>query len=255
MSAAKVTASVASIGFALIFGGGVYLYMNFNTIAHQLAEKYASQALGVEVSIGLMDVSLQERHITVNNIKIDNPPGYKNAHVATIGKLDITAGRLSRELIEFKNVSVEDADIYLEVKPGSTNMSDIRNNLNRNAGENPSAGEQAVKVILDHMIMNGTIHPSVTIADLNIEAMALPTLELNNIGGANGVSPGEAMAQIWVPLSRQVLRAANQQGYLQGMNEEALKEMGMSRLNEVKDRINEEVDSITNNLKGFLGGE
>ena len=255
MSVTKVAATVASVGFALIFGGGVYLYMNFNTIAHQLAEKYATQALGVEVRLGLMDIDLQERRVMVHNIEIDNPAGYDNAHVATIDKVDITAGQLSRALVEFKNVSVEGADIYLEVTPNGTNMSDIRNNLNRNAGENPSAGEQAVKIILDHMIMKGTVHPSVTIADLNIEPFTLPALELNNIGGANGASPGEVVSQIWVPLSRQVLRAANEQGYLRNMNEEALKEMGMTRLNEVKSRIEDEVNSITDNMKGFLGQE
>lgn len=255
MAATKTALTAASIGFALIFGGGVYLYMNFNSIAHKLAEKYATQALGVEVSIGLMDVSLQERTITAHNIKIGNPPGYENAHVVTVDQIDIAAGALSRELIELKDVSVKDADVYLEVTPNGTNLSDIRQNLNRDAGEAQSAGTEAVKVILDKLVMNGTIHPSVTIADLEIEAFSLPPLELRNIGGANGASPGEVMAQVWVPLSRQVIRAANEKGYLQGLNADALKEVGVGRVQQIKDKIDDEIDSVTEGVKGLFGGE
>lgn len=254
MSAAKVTMSAASLGFALLFGGGLYLYMNMGSIAEKLAEKYASEALGVAVNIGSVDVSLQERRVTVNGIKIDNPSGYTGAHAATVGQVHITAGDLSAELLQFKDVSVNDADIYLEVTPNGTNLSDIRNNLNRNAGKNPSAGEKAVKVILDKLVMNGTIHPSVTIADITVEAFTMPPLTLHNIGGSNGAPVGEAIAQIWVPLSRQVIQAANKQGLLQGLNEDALKEVGVSKVQEIKDKIGTEVEAIGEGLKGLLGG-
>lgn len=254
MSATKSTMTAASIGFAMLFGGGVYLMMNFGSIAKGLAEDYASRALGVSVTIGAMDVSLQDRYIYVKNIKVDNPSGYKKPHVARIEKISIKAGAMGTELIELQDVDVKNADIYLEVKPDGTNLSDIRNNLNRNAGSEPTQGEKAVKVILDKMVMNGTIHPSVTLLDVAVEPISLPPLTLRNIGGQNGAAPGEVIAQIWVPLSRQVLQAANKQGYLQGVNADALKEVGVGQIQQIKDRVNEEINAIGDGIKGLMGG-
>lgn len=253
MSAAKTTMTAASIGFALIFGGGVYLYMNMDSIAQKLSEKYASEALGVKVSIGSMKISLQERRITVGHVKIDNPPGYSNSHVVTVGEINVAAGALTKELIELKDVSVKDADIYLEVTPKGTNLSDIRNNLNRDTGENSGAGQQALKVILNKLVMGGTIHPSVAIPGVKVEPFSLPALELSGIGGANGASPGEVMAQVWVPLSRAVLNAANQQGYLQGLNADVLKDVGVGKVEEVKEKINEKINTLDGKIKGIFG--
>lgn len=253
MSTAKSALTVGSLATAMLFGGGIYLYMNFGSIAKNLAEKYATQSLGVKVSIAKVDVSLKERVIQVSNVRIANPKGYKNPHAASIENIRIQAGNLSTELLEFKDVSVQGTDVYLEVKPTSTNLTDIRKNLNTNAGSNESQGAKAIKVILDKMVLNGTVHPSVTLFDGDIAPVKLPEIRLRGIGrNENGVLVGQALSQVWKEISKQTIMAANKNGYLQGLSGDALKEVGIGQVQIMKDKVNEEVDKLKDGLKGLF---
>lgn len=245
MTVTKSALTITSLATAMLFGGGIYLFLNLGSIAQNLAEDYASRTLGVNVTIGRMDVSLQNRTIDVSNLKIDNPEGYSGAHAATVKAVRIQAGALGKELLEFKDVRVEGTDIYLEIKPGATNLTDIRKNLNENVGANPSQGQEAVRVILDKLFMSGVIHPKVTFLERELEPFSLPPIELSGIGrGQNGVLVGDAIAEIWKVVSRESIRAANQQGALAGVDVSVLRDAGMADIQIIKDNIDHQVDKI-----------
>lgn len=253
MAASKSLLTIGSLATAMLFGGGLYLYMNFGSIAKNLAEKYASRTLGVAVNIGKVDVSIQERKINVTNIRIANPAGYKNPYAATVQTVSIQAGELTSELLEFRDVTVSGTDIYLEIKPSSTNLTDIRKNVNANMAGNPSAGDKAVKVILDKMVMNGTIHPSVTLLGRDVTPVKLPTIELSGIGrNSNGVLVSQAVGQIWKEISSQTIAAANRNGFLQGIDRDALTEAGVGEVEILKDQINQEVDKVKDGIKSLF---
>lgn len=253
MTVTKSALTITSLATAMLFGGGIYLFLNLGSIAQNLAEDYATRSLGVNVTIGRMDVSLQERRIDVSNLKIHNPEGYAGAHAATVKSIHIQAGALGKELLEFKDVRVEGADIYLEITPDSTNLTDIRKNLNDNAGAKPAQGEEALKVILDKLFMSGVIHPDVTFLDRELEPFMLPSIEMSDIGrGENGVPVGDAIAEIWKRVSRESIRAANQKGVLAGVDVSVLQEAGMADIQIIKDNIDHQVDKITNDLKSMF---
>ena len=253
MTVTKSAMTITSLATAMLFGGGIYLLMNLGSIAQNLAEEYASRTLGVNVTIGRMDVSLQNRTIDVVNLSIDNPEGYEGAHAATVKSIHIEAGALGRALLEFKDVRVEGTDIYLEIKPGATNLTDIRKNLNENVGASPSQGEQAVKVIVDKLFMNGVIHPNVTFLDRELEPFSLPPIELSGIGrGEGGALVGDAIAEVWKEISRESIRAANQQGALAGVDVGVLRDAGMADIQIIKDNLDDKVNKITNDLKGIF---
>lgn len=253
MTLTKSAMTVTSLATAMLFGGGIYLFLNLGSIAQNLAEDYASRTLGVNVSIGRMDVSLQNRTIDVSNLTIGNPEGYAKAHAATVDSIHIEAGALGSELLEFKDVRVEGTDVYLEIKPGATNLTDIRKNLNENVGAKPSQGEKAVKVILDRLLLTGNIHPNVTFMERELETFQLPPIQLSGIGrGENGVLVGDAIAQVWKEVSRETIRAANKQGALAGVDVGVLKDAGMADIQIIKDNIDHKVDKITDDLKGMF---
>lgn len=253
MSTIKTALTVTSVGTALLFGGGIYLYMNFAPIAKNLAEKYASQTLGVKVSIADLEVHWKERRVDVSDVTIANPPGYTKPYAATIQTIGIQAGSLNSELLEFKDVAVNGTDIYLEVKPNATNLTDIRNNVNKNIGENPSQGEKAIKVILDKMVMNGTIHPSVTLLGNKIEPVKLPEIRLSGIGrNSNGVLVNQAVGQIWKEISTQTIAASNKNGFLKGIDRDALTESGIGEVEILKEQIDQEVDKVKDGLKSLF---
>jgi len=249
----KGALTIGSLATALLFGGGIFLFMNFGAIAKNLSEEYATRTLGVKVSIGAMDVNLKERRIEAGNVTIANPPGYKNAHAATIQSIRIQAGSLNSELLEFKDVAVNGTDVYLEIKPASTNLTDIRKNLHSNVGAEESAGEKAIRVILDKMVMNGTIHPTVTLLNRDIEPIKLPEIRLEGVGrNENGVLVGQALSQVWKEITDETIASANRNGFLKGFDRDALEEAGVDEVGILKDQIGQEVDKLKDGLKGLL---
>jgi len=255
MMTTKSALTMTSLATALLFGGGILLYLNFGSIAKQLSEDYASRALGVKVEIGRMDISVKERRVEISNLTIANPEGYKNPHAVTVERVNILAGSLGKELLEFRDVSVEGADVYLEITMRGTNLSDIRKNLNPQVGAPQSEGEQALKVILDKLLLNGRVHPSVAFMDRELEPFILPPVTVTGIGRdgqAGGVVAGQAVAQIWTELSRTVVSEANSRGLLAGLSPEILRDAGMSHLDVMKDKFEHDANQLKEGLKSFF---
>lgn len=257
MITSKTAVTTGSVALALLFGGGIFLYLNLGSIAERLAENVASRTLGVNVGIGRVDISLQDMKIDVHNITIANPDGYQKPHALTVQKVSIQAEEITQELLNFSNAQLSGMQVYLEVKPDRTNLSDIRNNIAipQTTGAQDT-GTATTKVIVQSFLADqGKIHPSVTLIEgQDLEPVNIPDIRLTGIGEKeNGVLAQEAIAQIWRAVSGEVIRAANQQGFLQGLDIDALRDAGISRIDSIKDEVRNKVDDAVGRLRGVLG--
>lgn len=256
MIGSKTALTIGSLATALMFGGGLFLYMNFGDLAKRLAENVATQTLGVEVDIGSVRVSLQEKKVEVTNIRIANPPGYKNAKAMTVGLMSIQAETFSQELLNFSNATMKDMHINLEVTPKGTNLTDIRYNI-----KFPGRGSQAeqdkktfTKVILrEFAAEGGTVSPSISMLETQPKTFNIPAIHLSGIGAAeNGVLAGQAISQIFQAVTTESIQAAHGQGLLDGMNGDALKEIGVGKIDQIKETIKDEAGAIGAKVKGLF---
>ena len=257
MSVSKTAVTISSLALAMMFGGGVYLMMNFGTLAQQMAERIASKTLGVSVSIGSVDIDFQDKAVTVSKVKVGNPAGYSGSHAATIEKIYMKADKLSQVLLRFNDVAVSGSEVYLEVKENGTNLTDIKKTVDSKAAKGDQAAKQ-IKVIIEKMrIEKMRVIPSVLLAaGLEIEPIVVPDIILTGIGvKENGVLASEAIGQIWADIVSRVNRSASQAGYYEGLSPEALEDMGATQLQQIKGQISEEVDKIGEGIKGLFGNE
>jgi len=265
MVGTKSFMTVSSIAVALIFGGGVYLFMNFGSIAKNVTERVASDTLGVKVSIASLDVSLADKSASVKGLRIGNPDGFSKPHAMSIDNISVALNSVSRELLSFKDIEVGDTKVFLEVKEGGTNLQAIKDGM-KTAPSEPKAepkaeGEAApLKVIIDRFALtNAQLHPSVTLlSEQDLKPIVVPDIILTGIGQKeNGVLAREAIAQIWSQVAKTMNRAAGNAGFLQGLSADALKDMGLSQVEQIKDRVKGEisggVEKITGGLKSLLG--
>lgn len=258
MVASKTALTVGSVTLALLFGGGIYLYMNLNMIAERLAERIASQTLKVDVEIGSVDISFQEKKVSVHKITVANPPGYKNAKAVTIDLMSIQAETLSQELLNFSNAQLKGMTVNLEVTPKGTNLSDIQKNINIPANNKSAKEDQAAvtKVMLKNFIAEGaTINPSVTLLETqDLQPVTIPDIHLKDIGTReNGVTAQKAVARIWQEVSKKSLNTANSQGLLKGLDGDALKDAGISQVKQIKTQVKEQINNTIENVKGLFG--
>lgn len=249
MTATKTIVTAGTMATALLFGG-IFLYMNFGSIAKSFTEKIASQTLGVSVNIGHMDVSLPEKRVTVGNVRIGNPGGFDTNHSVMLKKVEVALDGITEELITINRIVVNGSDINAEFKEGGANLDKIRKHAKAHAPKkDPNAPQR--KVIIKRFEMDGAaIHPVIKQVGDNLPDVNLPPLTMTGIGQkTNGVLASEAISQIWSHVSQKATQTALQSGVLDNLSSEALNKLGVET-GGLKDQI---LDDVGSGLKGLLG--
>lgn len=255
MTGTKTAMSVGSLAFVMLFGGGVFLMMNLGNIAKNIAEKVASETLGVKVTIAAVKVDVKNLAVGVKNIRVGNPPGYKGAHALKVEQVFLKAQSLSDVLLHFDTVQVSGTHVYLEVKPDRTNLTDIKKTVDSKAAKGDQAAKQ-VKVIIENMNIDQIqVHPSVVLLDSTaLKAIDVPPFILKGIGKKeNGILAKEAVVQIWEGLMPHIEKSASGAGFYQGVSSDALKDLGLSQAESVKQKVKDEINNLGRSLGGIFG--
>lgn len=243
----------------LIFavGGAGYVLYNLNTLAKPISERIATKAIGTRVSIGNMDIALKDKTVTVSNIRIANPPGYKKPHAITIDAITIALNSAGKELVNFKDIKVSGTNAYLEVTPNGTNLQDLQKRMK--AGKSNTKTSKAIKVIIDRIATSkATLHPSITLlGEQDLKPITIPALNLRGIGKKqNGVLAEDAVKQIMTPLLKSLSKSASGAGFYKGLSADTLKDIGEGQIKSVKDKIGKELgvdtDQVTKGLKSLF---
>lgn len=185
--------------------GGIIFYLNYANFAKMAVEKMATRTLGVDVTLNDLAIDLQNMRVDVSGLKIANPQGYGGPHAMVVDTVTIDLKEFKEQLVTFEYVAVTGTKINLEVMQNGTNLTAIRNNMNRKASaaeasaQKPDTGaKEPLKVIIDQLLINNaTLHPSSVLAGGDMASVVLPDILLKGIGQKeNGVLASEAMAQI-----------------------------------------------------------
>ena len=222
--------SIAMILVALIAIGGVFLYLNFSNILTSTAEKVASNALGVNVAIGSIDLSLSDKSIEVRNIKIDNPSGFSGDFL-DVDLVRIAAGEISKTKLVFKEVIVEGTDVVMQVKKnGDSNIAALKNGIKTSdKKEAQNAGEPIKVIIQDFQLNEASLYPKIAMLEKSVESVTMPNIRLRNIGEKqNGIVAREAILQIVNKISDVAVKQAAKSGVLDGVAKDKLQELGVS---------------------------
>lgn len=258
MTISKPFMTITTLAVAALFGGGVYVMMNLGSLAERVTERLASRALGVAVEIQAMEVSLQERKAVVNGLNIANPPGFKNRNALTVDTISVELGNVSRELVVFKDITVQGTDIYMEVHEDTTNFQTIQPEVKSpppQTAQGEEAEHQPLKVIIERLdIAQAKLNPSVTLAGgPELAPVVMPDIVMTGIGRKeNGVLVQEAIVQVWQNMSRKMNSTAAGAGFYEGMNVEVLKEMGVTQFQKIRDQVSDGVNNIGKSIKGLF---
>jgi len=74
----------------VLLGGGVfYLLSNLDEIVRTAIEDYGSEAVGSQVSVGAVEISLREGSASIFNFSIANPPGFSDEDMLRFAELSV----------------------------------------------------------------------------------------------------------------------------------------------------------------------
>lgn len=268
---AKVSLYLFGIGVLLLVGGAIYVYVNMNSLAKDITEQVASNALGVRVSIGEMDIRLEDKKVVVHHVQIANPKGYKNPNAVEVGNVTVALDSWSKDMVTFAMIGVGDTKVDLEVKPQGTNLGDLKKKVEARSatvkGNKPTVDQVAdvqankhnIKVIVKEFAMTGAqITPSTTLIPVEIDKVDVPEIRLSGIGEKeNGVLAHEAVAQIMNGVLKAFNKSSNKAGLLQGLPLDVMNDIGVSTIEVFQKNLKEsyegEVDRFKEGVKGLKG--
>jgi len=265
MTISKPLLTITSLVVAAMFGGGVYIMMNMDMLAKGAIERVGTQALGVDVSLGAVKISLQEKKATVSGLKIANPQGFKKSHALSVDEISVALGDITRELVIFNDIAVIGTNVNLEVTEGGTNLQAIREGLPQKPvtqepepvaqGEEGEEKAAPVKVIVQRFEMGAAqLTPSVTLLEAqDLNPVIVQDIILTGIGEKeNGVVAQEAVKQIWTQVSKRISASANEAGFYQGLSEDVLKDVVDGQLGGFKDKLQDGLNKVGESLKGLF---
>ncbi len=251
--------------------------------------KHSIQEIGgmvtkCDINIDDFDLSLLRGKLTIKNMVVGNPEGFKTESAFKLGKVhvDLVTSSLFKDRIIINEVQVIGPEITYEVAPVkfTSNIGSIQKNVESFL---PASGDKeekkdekdekpkkpGKKIQINHVIVSdGKINVSATFAGGHALPIALPTIEMNDIGKEKDVNGAEASAAVLDKTLGSVVAAASEsvksigssvgegiKGILSGKDKDEEKEKVKEK---VKEAADESVKSIGNSvgegIKELLGG-
>ncbi len=212
---AKKKTNLKLITLAALVAAGGYLYLNFSSLLTRTVEKIATDAVGVSVDIGSINISLSDKKVTVSSIKVANPSGYSNPHVMTTDALMIGLNTASEKLIDFSNIQVKGSSIFFEMNEKGTNVQDLKKRT-EGKEQKESVGSEQIRVIVQQMMIDAST-VNATLFGKEVPAITIPALKFSGIGSGKGIEAGDAIKQIFTKYMASAEKAVRESGLLQGL--------------------------------------
>jgi hypothetical protein len=196
----------------------------------------AEDTAQTKVHIGAMHYDAASRTATIENIAVDNPPGFAQGPAMVFGKLTlhIDSEDLGRHPIWGKTkrkflvsaAQIENVRVFLEVRPDRTNISTLLRGLEPAASvkDHTKPGRPPVTLVLGD-VFAPTEFDLVT-GDGKATRLASGGLkELAQINHDGGALASEAMAGIMRAFGRAALTEAARRNLLKGLNSKGLEDI------------------------------
>ena len=184
-----------TLGAIVAIAAGIAIYFvifRFDSALESRIERAATTAMGSHVEVHGVKTSLRNGTLTVEEVSVANPPGYKNPYAARFNGLEAAVDYENREI---KRVVIDRPEFIIEEANGETNFGQILESLEAGGGtpggQEGAQGEEPV-IVLRHFRINET-HAAFEsesldrYSDVNVDA-----IELNDLRG----TPSELAEQI-----------------------------------------------------------
>jgi hypothetical protein len=172
----------------LVVGGGIWYFVSFrmdSMIAHEI-ETSASVLLGTRVTVGNVKTDIKGGTLTISNVTIANPPGFKNKNAFSLN--DIKAA-VDYSNYEIKRLVIDRPDIVIEELGGETNFSRMLAGIEKQSSEPDTDSEPAADgkedpiIIIRHFRMNESRAAFESESLDKYSNLEIDAIELNNIKG------------------------------------------------------------------------
>ncbi|HYD00826.1 MAG TPA: hypothetical protein VEB22_06320 [Phycisphaerales bacterium] len=229
----------AAIGLVVVLVIAVLAaFFYIDSIAKGVIERGGTYALGTETSVSGVDVGVFSGEFEMSGLKVANPAvaggadKFTSPHFLKLGKGEtaVSYSTLRQPTVVIPTLALDDVDVYLEKRGGTTNYNAILDHLKKvmGSGDKPApAGDEKKFIISDLRITNVTVHVDMAaavpgglgnvgdvITKVSQSTITIDRIELKDVGrtGTGVGGTGVTMSQLTAIVVKAVLAAAAEKG-------------------------------------------
>lgn len=190
--------------------GVVYLVSNLNSIVARIIEDEGSKVAATDVAVSGVDITLREGRSTIAGLRISSPDGFDGS-VFSLGEItvDIDLKSLSKDPIVIEEVRVRAPEVSAQIlRTGSSNVLDLQKNVNKysaSAGGGEKDADQKRIRIKRFVFEEGRIELDASDLGLEKRSVNLPSIQIDDIGGAQGARPDAIAKAVLGALTRKAV--------------------------------------------------
>lgn len=211
--------------------------------------KYASEAVGVPVSVADVSIKPFSGHFAVNGLKIGNPTDFKSPDLLSLDNIavDVDMKSLLSKKIVIKSIEVTKPEITYEMLSlKQNNISDVIRILKAKSAQEdsePKTEEAAeskpsdISVVIDMVkVASGTIDAVMNVSGhTNSVAVDMPSITLNNIGGEKPQTLSDGLMEIFTTVLQKAMQT------VVNANVTDLKQIADDNMNGIVDKVKEKI--------------
>ena len=216
------------------------VYLSLGYIVKGAVETVVPKITGTPVKMENFRFSVMTGKVKIKNFVIGNPTGFNTEYAFRLGSLDIDIdmGTLLSKRIVIDEVRIEGTQIIYEQGLNSSNLGEIRSNIDKfvKGDKQKESNAEAVqksgggkKIQINDFYFNGAgVSLSAVLLQGEKATMPIPDIHLEGIGKeGKGASSGEVADEIFTAVYASI-------GKVAGSGPEVIKGMGDEALNKVK---------------------
>jgi len=161
-------------------------------------ENYGPDITGTSVTLSGVDVSLLSGNVSIHNLVVGNPKGFKSSEAFRVGEVSVKldVGSLFSEQIRIEKILIDGAELTYEQRNKTSNIDALKSNVERNTGassdgSSSEAGEGSasdVQLVIDDLYINGTqVNASVAVLGREEQkSVTISDIHLKDLGKNGG---------------------------------------------------------------------
>jgi uncharacterized protein involved in outer membrane biogenesis len=227
--------------------GGLYFYRN--TLIKRAVESQASSSLGVPTTLGGANLGLFGGTLSLADLKIGSPDGYKAPQMFTLGELGLGVkyGELRQKPIRVSKITVDKPMVVVEEVGGKFNFQALMDKMGPSTPKTDDKPTEPVKLIIDELNLNNAsvvVKSSFLPQEITVN---IPSVTLKDIGNADGAKNGAAIKDVVGAMMSGLAAEAAKRPEL-GKVSEMMKQQAAAVAEKVSKELGKQVNQITGKL-------
>lgn len=199
------------LGVLLVVGLLAWYFVSFRLdgVIKAQIEEVGGRTLGTSVSVGSLNTDLKGGALTISDITVANPPGYKNENAFVLRGIEAV---LDYQTLEVKRIIIDKPEIVIEEKAGQTNFTELMSGMESSPEPEEAAGDEPQPtLVIHHFRMNESRAAFESESLEHFSELEIDAVEVKNVKGTpaevTDVIAKEVVDEIVSEAAKELLKA------------------------------------------------